>query len=265
MKVWMLGSGSSGNAVLCECEGERILIDCGFGTRTMAQRMRVAGVDPASVSACLVTHEHSDHAAGVAKAAAKWGWSVYASTGTAANAELGGTPVGRLVAGQTIALNTMTVDVVATPHDAVESIGFVLTSNASGARAAVFYDIGHVSEAIRLACREVDLLVIESNHDDEMLRLGPYPRWLQARISGSHGHLSNRHAAELIGDSVHGGLQHVVLAHLSEHCNTPRKALDSASPVLKRARFKGRLTAAPQDRVVGPFVPRAGAGQLDLF
>ena len=265
MKLWMLGSGSSGNAVLCECDGERILIDCGFGTRTIARRMKAVGIDPASVSACLVTHEHSDHISGVARAAAKWGWAVHATIGTASDAQLGNTVVARLAAGQTIGLTQMTVDVISTPHDAAESIGFVLTCNSSGARAAIFYDIGHVSDAIRTACRDVDLLVIESNHDDEMLRWGPYPRWLQDRISGSQGHLSNRHAAELIGDSVHAGLQQVVLAHLSENCNTPRKALDSTSPMLKRTKFRGRLTAAPQDRPVGPFTPRAGARSSTQF
>lgn len=264
MKLWMLGSGSSGNAVLCECDGERILIDCGFGTRTIAQRMKVAGIHPSSVSACLVTHEHSDHLSGVAKAAAKWGWSVHATTGTAADPQLSETVVQRLAAGQSVDLTRMTIDVFATPHDAAESIGFVLMSKSSGVRAAIFYDIGHASDVVRMACREVDLLVIESNHDDDMLRWGPYPRWLQERIRGSHGHLSNRHAADLIGESVHPRLQHVVLAHLSEQCNTPRTAMNAASPVLKRARFRGRLTAAPQDRVVGPFTPRGGAGQLDL-
>ena len=265
MKLWMLGSGSKGNAVLCECNGERIVIDCGFGTRTIKKRMAVAGIDPSSVSACLVTHEHSDHISGVARAAKKWQWAVFATTGTALAPELEGIPVTTIAPTQTIELQQMSVEVVRTPHDAAESVGYVLTSRSTGARAAIFYDIGHVSSAIRAACETADILVIERNHDDEMLRWGPYPFWLQERIRGSTGHLSNRHAAELIGESVHERLQHVVLAHLSENCNTPRTALDSVSPTLRRTKFRGRLTAAPQDRTVGPFVPRFGAGQLDLF
>lgn len=261
----MLGSGSSGNAVLCECDGERILIDCGFGTRTIAQRMGVAGVHPSSVSACLVTHEHSDHISGVAKAAKKWQWPVFATTGTAAAPELAGVAVTTVSGREALQLERMTIDIVPTPHDAVESVGFVITSKSTGARAAIFYDIGHVTSAIRAACADANVLIIESNHDDEMLRWGPYPRWLQERIRGNHGHLSNRHAAELVGASVNPGLQHVVLAHLSEQCNTPRTALDSTSPMLRKTRFQGRLTAAPQDRVVGPFAPNGGAStQFDL-
>jgi phosphoribosyl 1,2-cyclic phosphodiesterase len=266
MRLWSLGSGSSGNAILVECDDERILIDCGFGTRNIKQRLAIAGVDPRSISACLVTHEHSDHIAGVAKAAKKWQWPVFATAGTATAVELAETPVTIIAASERLQLVRMSIDIVPTPHDATESVGFVITESSAGARAAVFTDIGHVTAAVRKACSEVNVLVIESNHDDEMLRFGPYPVFLQNRIRSRVGHLSNPHAADLIGESVNPGLQHVVLAHLSQHCNTPRRALDTSSPVLRRARFKGRLTAAPQDRVVGPFVPTGGAPtQFELF
>ncbi len=265
MRLWMLGSGSSGNALLCECGDERILIDCGFGTRTISKRLRSVGADPGSIAACLVTHEHSDHVSGVRKAVKKWGWRVHATAGTVASGEMPDVAVETLRPRQTLDFARTTVEVVSTPHDAAQSVGFVITAKASGIRAAVFYDLGHVSDAIRTACSGADILVIESNHDDAMLRWGPYPRWLQERIASDVGHLSNRHAAELVAETAHRGLQHVVLAHLSENCNTPRTAMDSMSPVLRRVGFKGRLTAAPQDRVVGPFAPRAsGAMQLEL-
>ena len=262
----MLGSGSNGNAVLVECDDERILIDCGFGTRTIKQRLGVAGVDPRSISACLVTHEHADHISGVARAAAKWNWPIFATAGTATAAELIEVPVTTVSTRENIQLTRMTIDVVPTPHDATESVGYVVTSRATGARAAVFTDIGHVTSAVRKACSDVNVLVIESNHDNEMLRWSSYPPFLQRRIASRVGHLSNPHAAELIGHSVHSGLEHVVLAHLSQECNTPRQALDTTSPVLRKTRFKGRLTAAPQDVVVGPFVPSGGAPtQFDFF
>jgi phosphoribosyl 1,2-cyclic phosphodiesterase len=266
VKLWVLGSGSGGNAVLCECDDERIIIDCGFGTRTMKTRLSVAGVDPRSVSACLVTHEHSDHIAGVAAAVKKWQWAVFASRGTAAAPELSGVSVTTVSTVEPLHLDRMTIDVVPTQHDAVDSVGYVITSKSSGARAAVFLDMGCVTRAVRSACADVNVLIVESNHDEEMLRWGPYPPWLQERIRGRHGHLSNVHAAELVRSSVNPGLQHVVLAHLSEECNTPRHALDSTSPVLKRTRFKGRLTASSQHRVVGPFAPTGGAArQMELF
>jgi phosphoribosyl 1,2-cyclic phosphodiesterase len=266
MRLWMLGSGSTGNALLVECDDERILIDCGFGTRTIKQRLAVAGVDPRSISACLVTHEHSDHVSGVARAAAKWQWPIFATAGTATAAELIDVPVTTIHPREQVQLVRMTIDVVPTPHDATESVGFVVTSRSTGCRAAVFTDIGHVTQAVRKACSDVNVLIIESNHDDEMLRWSSYPPFLQRRIASRVGHLSNPHAADLIGHSVHAGLQHVVLAHLSQECNTPRQALDTAAPVLRKTRFKGRLTAAPQDVVVGPFVPTGGAPtQFDLF
>jgi phosphoribosyl 1,2-cyclic phosphodiesterase len=262
----MLGSGSSGNALLVECDDERILIDCGFGTRTIKRRLAVAGVDPGTISACLVTHEHADHVSGVARAAAKWQWPIFTTVGTATSAELIDVPVTTVSSREQIQLVRMTIDVVPTPHDATESVGFVVTSKSTGARAAVFTDIGHVTSAVRKACAEVNVLVIESNHDDEMLRWSSYPPFLQRRIASRVGHLSNPHAAELIGHSVNPALQHVVLAHLSQECNTPRRALDTTSPILRKARFRGRLTAAPQDVVVGPFVPNGAAPrQFDLF
>jgi phosphoribosyl 1,2-cyclic phosphodiesterase len=262
----MLGSGSSGNAVLVECDDERILIDCGFGTRTIKRRLAVAGIDPQSISACLVTHEHSDHISGVAKAAAKWNWPIFATAGTATAAGMIEVPVTTIATREKIQLTRMTIDVVPTPHDATESVGFVVTSKSNGARAAVFTDIGHVTSAVRKACAEVNVLVIESNHDQEMLRWSSYPPFLQRRIASRVGHLSNPDAAHLIGECVNPGLEHVVLAHLSQESNTPRMALDTTSPVLRKTRFKGRLTAAPQDVVVGPFVPSGGAPtQFDLF
>jgi phosphoribosyl 1,2-cyclic phosphodiesterase len=266
VKLWTLGSGSSGNAVLVECDDERILIDCGFGTRTIKRRLAVAGVDPLSISACLVTHEHSDHISGVARAAAKWQWPILATAGTATAAELVEMPVTTISPREKIQLIRMTIDVVPTPHDATESVGFVVTSKSTGARAAVFTDIGCATTAVRKACAEVNVLVIESNHDHEMLRWSSYPPFLQRRIASRVGHLSNPEAARLIGESVNPGLQHVVLAHLSQESNTPRLALDTTSPILRKTRFKGRLTAAPQDGVVGPFVPSGGAPtQFELF
>ena len=264
MKVWSLGSGSSGNAMLIECDGARILIDCGFGTRTLAGRLKTIGVEPESIDGCLVTHEHSDHVKGAGAGAKRWGWGVYATPGTAKAPELTETNVQRFEPGASIDFPTMTVASAPTPHDANESVGFVVTSRSTGARAGLFYDIGHVSRAISDACAGLDILILESNHDDEMLRNGPYPRWLQARIGCRTGHLSNRDAGLFARDAVSRETTHLVLAHLSEKCNTSDVAVSAMRGALGRSRFRGAITAAQQDAVVGPFMPGQARAEKPL-
>ncbi|HEX4682816.1 MAG TPA: MBL fold metallo-hydrolase [Gemmatimonadaceae bacterium] len=261
MKLWMLGSGSSGNAIVVECQGSRILIDCGFGTRTLAGRLKSIGVEPGSIEGCLVTHEHSDHVKGAGAAAKKWGWGVFATPGTAKAPELAETPVHLFDPGMTIEFDHMTVTSTATPHDATQSVGFVVESRSTGARAGLFYDIGHVSTAIADACQRLDILVLESNHDVDMLRNGPYARWLQMRIASRTGHLSNRDAGLFAREAVTREMNHLVLAHLSENCNTTDVAVESMRGALGRTRFKGAVTAAQQDAVVGPFTPGAARAE----
>jgi phosphoribosyl 1,2-cyclic phosphodiesterase len=257
VKLWMLGSGSAGNAALVECDGARIIIDVGFGPRTLAGRLKAIGVDPRSIDACLITHEHGDHVKGAGAAARRWGWQVHATAGTARARELAETRVHTFEPGATLEFPRMHVATIATPHDANQSVGFVVTSRSTGARAALFYDIGHASDEIAATCRDVDILVLESNHDDEMLRNGPYPRWLQARIASSTGHLSNRGAGTLARASATRTMNHLVLAHLSERCNAQGVALASMRAALRGTRFRGDVTAAEQGAVVGPFVPGA--------
>jgi phosphoribosyl 1,2-cyclic phosphodiesterase len=260
----MLGSGSAGNAVLIECDGTRLLVDCGFGTRTLAGRLKTIGVAPESIDGCLITHEHTDHVKGAGAAAKRWGWSVYATAGTAKAPELADAAVQQFEPGMSIEFPRMSVTSTATPHDANQSVGFVVTSRSTGARAGLFYDIGHVSRAIADACTSLDLLVLESNHDDDMLRNGPYPRFLQARIASRTGHLSNHDAGAFARSGVSRGLNHLVLAHLSERCNTPEVAVGAMRESFRGSRFSGTVTAASQSEVVGPFVPRASRAEAPM-
>lgn len=157
-------------------------------------------------------------------------------------------------AGATLTFGTMHVHTVPISHDATEPIAVVATDIVSGARAAVAMDLGRMTTPLRDAIREVDILVLESNHDEAMLARGPYPLSVQRRIAGASGHLSNRDAAIIARTCAHSGLQHLVLAHLSEQCNTPDHALARVSAALARSRFRGRVTAAQQDVVHGAFV-----------
>ena len=261
MKLWILGSGSSGNSVLVETERSRILVDAGFSPRVLKQRLGHAGVSPESIEAVVVTHEHTDHIKGVASAARKWGWTIVSTAGTRMMCPDWGEIRTILTPRKSsVVVGDFHLETVPVSHDASEPIAVIVTSLGEGARAGIVYDLGHVTETISRALDRLDVLVIEANHDEGMLRAGPYPPSLQARIRGKFGHLSNADAARLAGGSIHRGLNNIVLAHLSEQNNTPRTALGTVGDALRRGRFRGRLTAASQDKVVGPIcVGAAGA------
>jgi phosphoribosyl 1,2-cyclic phosphodiesterase len=254
----VLGSGSGGNAVLVECGESRVLVDAGFSPRELASRLRTIGIAPQSIEACVVTHEHTDHVKGAAAGAKKWGWSLFASAGTVdAWPDLRDASCTVVSPATSVALSRMVLTTHATPHDAASPVGVRLTCSSTGANAVVCTDIGHASDSVRALCTGADLLVLESNHDEGMLRSGPYPRFLQARIASRTGHLSNRASAELARDMVHRDLAHVVLAHLSEKCNDHGVAHTATADALRRTRFRGSLSVAMQHGVVGPFLPRA--------
>ena len=257
----MLGSGSAGNAVLIECGDSRVLVDAGFVPRTLAMRLRAIGIAPASIEACIVTHEHTDHARGAAAGARRWGWALYASAGTiGACPELREARCTRVAAGEPVRLSRMELTTFTIPHDAASPVGVRLACADTGASAVVCTDVGHASDNVRALCSGADLLVLESNYDEGMLRAGPYPPSVQARIGSRTGHLSNRACADLVRSVVHRDLAHVVLAHLSAHCNDHGLALQTTADALRRTRYRGALSVAMQHDVSGPFFPRAGRG-----
>jgi phosphoribosyl 1,2-cyclic phosphodiesterase len=261
MNVWILGSGSSGNAVLVETARSRILIDAGFAPRILKRRLAVAGVTPESIDVVVVTHEHTDHMKGVAAAAKKWGWTIVSTAGTRMMCpEWAGLTTILTPRKSRVVIGDFCLETVPVSHDANEPIGVIVTSVGEGARAGIIYDLGHVTESVVRALDKLDILVLEANHDEGMLRAGPYPPSVQRRISGNFGHLSNRVAARTASQCIHAGLNNIVLAHLSENCNTPRTALSTVGDALRRAKFKGRLTASSQDKVVGPFAAGTSAG-----
>lgn len=260
MKLWVLGSGSNGNAILIEGAGSRILVDAGFAPRILKRRLAVAGVAPESIEAVVVTHEHHDHAKGVASAAKRWGWTVVSTAGTRMMCpDWSGLKMILTPRRSTIEIGDFRLETVPVAHDATEPIGVIVTCLADGARAGIIYDLGHVGESVMRSLDRLDVLVLEANHDEGMLRAGPYPMSVQTRIGGRFGHLSNRVAAQTAGQIMHAGLSNIVLAHLSENCNNPQTALKTVGDSLRRVRFKGRLTASSQDHVAGPFGPGAAS------
>jgi phosphoribosyl 1,2-cyclic phosphodiesterase len=248
--------------VLVESGESRVLVDAGFGTRTISTRLRAIGVAPASIEACIVTHEHTDHIKGAAAGARRWGWALYASSGTVdCWPELQEANCTRVAPGDGVELSRMQVTTFATPHDAASPIGVRLTATRTGVTAVVCTDVGHVSDGVRALCGGADLLVIESNHDEGMLRAGPYPPSVRARIASRTGHLSNRACADLARDVVHANLAHVVLAHLSLNCNDHGLAHATATGSLRRTRYRGQVSVAMQHDVVGPYPPRSARAE----
>ena len=266
MRAWTLGSGSKGNSILLESEGTRVLIDAGYSPRALKQRLAAVHVAPESISAVIVTHEHIDHMRGVRAAQRRWKWHVYGSAGTiGAIKELDESRTTSLRSSAPFTIGALQFELVRVPHDATAPTAVVATATSSGFRAGIAHDLGAVPEKLRIAFERLDLLLLESNHDEEMLRTGPYPAFLQARISGGSGHLSNRKSAAFTRELAGAQLRQLVLLHLSEANNTPEYAVHAAQAALRSAKVKCPVTAAPQDRAAGPFGDaKGGVRQLAL-
>lgn len=245
MRAWTLGSGSSGNALLLESGAHRILIDCGFGPRAIVTRLTAIGVDPESISALLLTHEHIDHAQGAERAQKKFRWPVYASAGTLGTLREIETRWRRpLAAGSTTAIDGFSIEAIAVPHDAAAPLAFAITATSSGARVGVAHDLGAVPDALVAAFARCDALCLEANHDVAMLRAGPYPRALQERIRGGRGHISNAECGALAASLAGPALRSVTLLHLSEVNNTAGLAERAVADALRSTGYRGPVQAA---------------------
>lgn len=238
MRFASLGSGSSGNALLVESGGTRVLVDCGFGPDVAIARLARVGCDPAELDAILVTHEHSDHGGGVAQLAARFDLPVYLTRGTLSAMGAEGRTISRRVLIDVytpFAIGAIEVRPYTVPHDAREPAQFVLTDGA--VKLGVLTDAGEPTRHIVEALSGVDALVLECNHDLDMLLGGPYPRWLKDRIASRLGHLANAASAEILRAMDCSSLKHVIAAHLSRQNNTPE---------LARAALAGALGCAPE-------------------
>jgi phosphoribosyl 1,2-cyclic phosphodiesterase len=267
-----LGSGSAGNATLVESGETRLLIDAGLGPRILAERLQSVGVDPGSLAAIFVSHEHSDHARGAAAFSAKWGVRLAGTRGTYAAAGFGAEDLAGydvLNGGVPRTLGALTITGVPIPHDAAEPLAFVVAGG--GASLGHATDFGHVSRGVVEAFRGCDALLMESNYDPDMLRGGPYPWSLKERILGAHGHLSNGDVARYLGQGLGESCRTVVLAHLSQKNNHPEVAHLCASQALRRrgrTEVRLELTGALGTEwieVSRPRAPENGSRQLRLW
>ena len=250
MRFALLGSGSRGNATLVEEGSTCLLVDCGFSVREVERRMARLGTSPERLSAILVTHEHNDHLAGVGALARKYCIPVWFTAGTAAAGQkrLGELPQGVLLnCHSDFAIDGLNVHPFPVPHDAREPCQFVFSNGDK--RLGLLTDTGRSTQHIERQLDACDALILESNHDPEMLANGPYPPALQARVGGGLGHLSNGQAAEILQRIDCGSLQHLVAAHLSEKNNRPELAVEALSAALECEREW--ITLADQDGGLG--------------
>jgi phosphoribosyl 1,2-cyclic phosphodiesterase len=246
-----LASGSRGNALLVEGDGTRLLLDCGLPLRELEARLARLGVDPQTLDGVLVTHEHKDHIRGVGPLARRHRLPVWMTTGTWRHGGCGELPSLHLIHPHQTGwrIGNLAIDVLPIPHDAREPVQYRLSSG--GRRLGVLTDAGHVTPHLREALQDCDALLLECNHDPQMLANGPYPPALRRRVGGAYGHLSNPQAAELLSRMDTARLRHLVALHLSEKNNHPRRVEDclrEAAPALG-----GRLSIASQEEIAGWF------------
>jgi len=230
-----------------EAAGQALMIDAGLPARELLRRAALAGLDPIRLKAIVVTHEHRDHVLGVGPLARKLGLPVYINQGTLARARpvLGRIEPCLFQTGEAFAVGELRLQPFSLSHDAADPVGMVLENN--GVRLGLATDLGAVTGLVREKLGDCRALVIEANHDPQMLWDGPYPWETKQRVRGRRGHLSNEKTAELLGEVAHPGLSQVILAHLSQVNNRPELALAVIGSVLAAGSKNVHLEAAGQN------------------
>lgn len=264
LRISILASGSAGNLTLIETERTRLLIDAGLGKRETLARLAAIERDIDHVDGILITHEHLDHCSGLPQALSLWKTALYVTEPTMdalqrTLPETFGKRLNRaetIHAGQCLTIGDIDVHAFAVPHDAADPVAF--TFRAAGTKIALVTDLGYMPELVKVHLRQADCLILESNHDSEMLKVGPYPWVVKQRVLSRHGHLSNHAVSEYLADpdGFDALARYLVLAHISQENNNPDLARLSAEEALSRrpaeAAFHGELLVASQEVPLKP-------------
>lgn len=257
-----LASGSSGNALFVQAGDARVLVDAGLSGRAIERALSGIGVAPTSLSAILISHEHSDHIRGAGVLSKRSGIPVYATEKTwlAMEEKPGISAIALkdrrvLCADQDFYIRDLAVSPFSIPHDAADPVGFSLYHG--GRKLSIATDLGHLSPSWQKAISEANLVLLEANHDPELLQgSARYPFWLKARIAGKRGHLSNEDCGSALRQLVREGLRHAILGHLSAETNTPEMAMRAALSALQAEGVR------PDDDIRIEIAPRDLAGNL---
>lgn len=237
LRVCVLASGSSGNATLVEAGDTAVLIDAGLSAREMERRLDAAGTRLDRIAGICLTHEHSDHTAGLSVIQRRWGTPLYANQATIEAYEKHPTEWSLkwrvFSTGSPFQVGPLTLDPFSVPHDAYDPVGFVV--RAGGASVGIVTDMGVATTLIRERIRPCSVLVLEANHDVRRLEEADRPWSLKQRVRGRQGHLSNDQAAQLLVEVAGAHLKAVFLAHMSRDCNDPKLALQTVSAQLEAA------------------------------
>ncbi len=254
VRFCVLASGSSGNSAFLATSKTRILIDAGLSVRDLTRRLAEIGEKPEDLDAVVVTHEHSDHVSGLvrlirAREKRKKPLPVFVSRLTAPVIDwedLAAPPVEHFQAGSGWMIGNIVVQSFTIPHDAIDPVGFCF--HAEGVKIGVATDLGYMPDSIKVHLRSVQILLLESNHDLEMLKVGPYPWSVKQRVMGRNGHLSNSHTCDYLEADLDSGVQTLILGHLSEHNNHPEIVRMGAQQSLGMRGLSPRLVIAEQKR-----------------
>jgi len=246
LSVCMLASGSKGNAIYVSDGSTSILVDAGLSGIEIQRRLETKGLCPEDLDAIIVSHEHSDHIQGVGVLSRRFNIPVYISRKTKeASQQIGSIcDLRYFECGTAFNINNLFLHPFSISHDAIDPAGFTVEKN--GTKIGIATDLGIATLMVKEHLKECALLILEANHDPDMLINGPYPWPLKQRIKSRTGHLSNNDTATLLKELLHDRLCHVILAHLSETNNTPEKALSTVGNALNNC--KARLDVASQDR-----------------
>lgn len=265
MRMAVLGSGSGGNALIVESGGSRLLLDAGFSCRYIEKALKELGEEASEIDAILLTHEHADHVRGADRLARRHRIPVYATVGTFAGAPLseeGRTSAVTIRSGEPFEAGDFFVEPFRLPHDAREPVGFVIEDR-QGVRLGAAYDLGARTRLAWGRLADLDAVVIEANHDLQMLRNGPYPWHLKQRVASRHGHLSNADAALGVAELLSDRLRKVVLYHLSRTNNEPALAVQAVGAELDGNGSPAELFVTAQDETT-PWIEMEPHGQLSL-